>query len=355
MRLAEIDYDLPSEAIAQVPAEPRDSARLLLIRSGSYEHCLVSDLPDVLRRGDLLVVNETRVRSARVRGTRPSGAKAEVLLLRGRGDGWWEALVRPGRRLRPGSRIGVGAETLVVGDAIPGGRRLVRAERGDVAAVMAQAGEVPLPPYVRVPLADSERYQTVYSRLERSAAAPTAGLHFTQALRDRLATAEIGWATVDLQVGVDTFQPVRDEDPLEHQMHAERWSVPAETVAAIEQARLSGGRVVAVGTTTVRALESAATGGQLEPGEGDTRLYIVPGHEFRAVDALLTNFHAPRSSLLMLLTAVMGCRWREAYCVALREGYRFLSLGDAMIVAVEGSGVDLGRGGSCGSGRDPLV
>ena len=341
MRLADIDYDLPEDAIAQVPVEPRDGARLLVVDGTRYQHRTVSDLPGLLRPCDLVVANETRVRPARVSARRTSGGAVEILFLRpasGRGEeGWWEALVRPARRLKVGEVVEAEGHPVEIGAPSGDGARLVRAVDGDAGRVMAAAGTVPLPPYVRRSLDDPDRYQTVYARRAGSAAAPTAGLHLTADLLERLHQAGVGWATVDLEVGLDTFRPVREDDPGDHVIHSERWRVPPETVAAVDAARTAGGRVVAVGTTTVRALETAASGGALVAGAGESRLYIRPGHTFRAVDVLLTNFHAPRSTLLVLLTAVMGPRWREAYEVALAAGYRFLSLGDAMLVPVTGA------------------
>ena len=334
MRLADIDYDLPPEAVAQRPAEPRDSARLLVVGDEGYDHLQVHDLPELLRPGDLVVVNDTKVRRARVVGRRASGATAEILFLRPAVGGWWEALVRPGRRLRPGDRVSVNGREVEIGDRCGDGRRLVRGLGTKVEDVMADAGVLPLPPYVKSPLPDPLRYQTVYARRAGSAAAPTAGLHFTGELCRRLAERGVAWAAVDLEVGVDTFRPVRSDDPRDHAIHTERWRLPPSTVQAVDDARRAGGRVVAVGTTTVRALETAASRGRLEPGAGESRLYIQPGFRFRVADLLFTNFHAPRSTLLVLLAGVMGERWREAYAVALEQGYRFLSFGDAMLVRV---------------------
>jgi S-adenosylmethionine:tRNA ribosyltransferase-isomerase len=276
--------------------------------------------------GDLLVVNETRVIPARLRARRATGGRAEVLLLERRDDGTWEALVRPGGRLRAGERLDVGPGlAVVIGDRLDGGSRLVRIEADDEEEALARWGEVPLPPYIREPLDDPERYQTVYARRPGSVAAPTAGLHLTGELLDACRARGVEVATVELAVGLDTFKLVTAERPEEHRMHTERYAVPAATMAACAAAR----RVVAVGTTTVRALETAAATGALA---GRTGLFIHGDFRFRVVDVLLTNFHQPRSTLLMLLDAFIGDRWRALYELALDRGYRFLSFGDAMLV-----------------------
>jgi S-adenosylmethionine:tRNA ribosyltransferase-isomerase len=315
------DYDLPASAIAQTPVEPRDAARLLvaLDPNGAVAHRQVSDLADVLDEGDLLVVNETRVLPARLHLNKQTGGAVEVLLLE-EVDGHWQALVRPGRRVPPGTVLrGDPGLVVEVGDHVGDGRRLVRVD-GDI----ARHGEAPLPPYIHAPLADPERYQTVYAVAPGSVAAPTAGLHLTDALLERCRDRGIELAKVDLSVGLDTFRPVTAERPEDHQIHSERYHVPEATFDACRRAK----RVVAVGTTTVRALESAARG----PLGGRTSLFIHGDFRFRLVDVLLTNFHLPRSSLLLLLAAFAGERWRDLYDVALAEGYRFLSFGDAMLV-----------------------
>jgi S-adenosylmethionine:tRNA ribosyltransferase-isomerase len=316
------EYELPSSAIAQVPAEPRDSARLLVSLDTHVSHRRVRDLPDLLGPGDVLVLNDTRVRPARLRLRRASGGTAEVLLLEpcgGPGAATWEALVRPSRKLPPGTRLEAPELAVVVGDRLEGGRRQVEVH-GSVEA----HGVVPLPPYIRTPLADPERYQTVYARQPESVAAPTAGLHLTNAVLDRCRTAGVDIVYVSLVVGLDTFKPVVARDLDEHVMHTERYSVPETTMQACGRGR----RVIAVGTTTVRALESAARGRR----EGRTDLFIRAPFDFRVVDVLLTNFHFPRSTLLVLLEAFIGPRWRDLYTLALDEGYRFLSFGDAMLV-----------------------
>lgn len=335
----DFDYALAPERIAQVPLEPRDSSRLLhCLAEGGFEDRRFTDLPALLRPGDLLVANDTRVRAARLRGRCADGAAAEVLLLERLGPGRFTALVRPGRRLHTGATVvmATGIRVTVEGPA-PGhpGARLVRLDgAGDIDAAIEQAGEAPLPPYIRRPLADAARYQTVYATGEpASAAAPTAGLHFTHRVRDALAAAGIGWATVQLEVGLGTFAPITAAEVRDHRMHAERCTVPAATVSAIERAHSGGGRVIAVGTTVVRTLEAHAdASGRLRPGQLSTDLFITPGHRFRAVDGLLTNFHQPRSSLLVLLAAFIGApAWRSAYGHALDQGYRFLSFGDCML------------------------
>ena len=322
------DYPLPPESIAQTPAEPRDSARLLvaLDPAGGVAHRQVADLPDLLGPGDLLVVNETRVIPARLMLEKPTGGRVEVLLLEPVGPGRWEALVRPSRRVAPGTVLSSDGRPALVAGAEIGcgdGRRLV--EVRDQAAVDA-AGQVALPPYVHQPLDDPERYQTVYASTPGSVAAPTAGLHLTRGLLERCRDSGAELARVDLAVGLGTFRPIATERVEDHHMHSERYSVPDETMRRCQEAS----RVVAVGTTTVRALEAAAASGRLQ---GRTDLFIRPGFRFRVVDVLLTNFHLPRSSLLVMLAAFAGPRWRELYDVALAGGYRFLSFGDAMVAA----------------------
>jgi len=318
------DYLLPEEAIAQVPAEPRDSARLLQGLSDPPAHLRVSDLPALLGPGDVLVVNSSRVVPARLRLYKRSGGAAEVLLLEplpGQ-PGRWEALVRPGRRLAPGTVLFSGRTPVVeVGERRAGGNREVTSLVDDLTAY----GSVALPPYIRRPLADPERYQTVYSDQPGSVAAPTAGLHLTERVLDECRDRGVTVAAVDLAVGLGTFRPIKDGPVEAHTMHAERYRVPAATWQACQEAA----RVVAVGTTTVRALESAAATGRLE---GRTELFIQPGHRFSAVDVLMTKFHQPRSTLLVMLEAFAGPRWRGLYELALAEGYRFLSFGDAMVV-----------------------
>jgi len=344
VRTDDFDYDLPSGRIAQTPAEPRDSCRMLVLHreTGDIEHRMFADIGEYLRRGDLLVVNETRVLPARLHGIKEGGGggKVELLLLRERGADTWECLVRPGRRMKPGARVVLGdgeAFAQVVGAADDAGARLVQfqAREGRFIDALHRIGEVPLPPYITRPLADPELYQTVYATDERSAAAPTAGLHFTNGLLDRLVSEGAHIARVELDVGIDTFRPVSEDDPERHHIHTEHYRVSEQAAAAVAECRERGGRVVAVGTTSVRALESAWSEdeGGVRATEGSTELFILPGYDFRVVDAMVTNFHVPRSTLLMMISAFAG---REnvlrAYETALSEEYRFLSFGDAMLI-----------------------
>jgi len=331
VEIAEFDYVLPDDRIAQTPIEPRDVARLLVDRgSDPPEHRHVRDLPDVLRSGDVLVLNETRVIPARLRLRRATGGATEVLLL----EPWdadrrtWEALVRPGGKLAVGELLETGGVPLVrMGERTPAGDTFWVELIGDddPVVLLDRYGEMPLPPYISERLGDPERYQTVFSREPGSAAAPTAGLHFTPALFERLADAGIGIATVELVVGLDTFQPISTHDPLEHPMHTERFRVPPETADACRRAD----RVVAVGTTAVRALESSARTGE---SSGRTDLFIHRGFDWQVVDLMMTNFHLPRTTLLMMIDAFVGSRWRDLYGVALADDYRFLSFGDAMLL-----------------------
>jgi S-adenosylmethionine:tRNA ribosyltransferase-isomerase len=344
------DYDLPQELIAQTPVEPRDSSRLLVVKrsDGTLEHRQFRDLGQYLDAGDLLVANESRVMPARLAGRKiPSGGRVEVLLLRpapqpsdkGEESLHWEALVSPGRRVREGAVLGFGdpaagpyMQAEVVARAALGARVL----RFDVppARLIAELGQVPLPPYIREELKDPERYQTVYARAEGSAAAPTAGLHFTSEMIDALRARGIGFATVVLHVGLDTFRPVHEANVLDHKMHREWYQMSPETSEAIGRARSRGGRIVGVGTTTVRVLETATHAGQgLEAAEGWTDLFITPGHQFGLVDAMITNFHLPRTTLLMLVSAFAGAElMKRAYEEAIRHEYRFYSFGDAMLI-----------------------
>ena len=327
MDVADFDYGLPASAIAQTPVEPRDAARLLVDRGPgrSPDHHHVHDLPELLRPGDLVVVNETRVIPARLRLHRRTGGAAEVLLLERLDDtGSWDALVRPSGRLRDGEILAApdGTEVVEVG-ASTGDTRRVRLLVAD--DDLARIGDVPLPPYITTTLDDPERYQTVYARQPGSVAAPTAGLHLTPELLGRLGTHGIAMAPVELVVGLDTFKPVTVADPTQHRMHSERYRVPAATLAECREAH----RVVAIGTTTVRALEAAAATGE---AGGRTTLFIRRPYDWQVVDVLLTNFHLPRTTLLMMIDAFIGPRWRELYDTALATGYRFLSFGDAMLL-----------------------
>jgi len=342
VRISDFDYHLPRELIAQEPLPERDASRLLVLDrgSGTVTHRRFRDLPDLLDPGDLLVLNRSRVFPARLLGRRAGGGPAEVLLVRRKPDGSWDALVRPGRRLRPGTTVEVADDlTVRVEDGEPGSPlRRVRLLTGDAdpEETVARRGHVPLPPYIRRPdqAADRERYQTVYAREPGSVAAPTAGLHFTPALLEALAARGVERAFVVLHVGPGTFRPVEVEQVEDHRVDPEPSEVPAETAEAVARARDRGARVVAVGTTVTRALESAALPtGSLRPGRGETALVIVPGRPFQVVDALITNFHLPRSSLLLLVSAFAGReRVLAAYAEAVRERYRFYSYGDAMLV-----------------------
>ncbi len=389
MRTAAFDYALPPALIAQAPVTPRDSSRLLVVHREStarrFEHRRFTDIGDYLQAGDLLVANDTRVLPGRLWAQRPSGGGVELLLLRPVRDGWWEALARPARRLRAGTTLtlveppGRAAGELgpaASADAPPDPRIEVgeRTASGGVQvrplaaldAVLAYYGQVPLPPYIQRPLTDAERYQTIYGQREGSAAAPTAGLHFTPHLLDQLRAKQVQLAFVTLHIGPDTFRPIRTETVEGHKMHAEYVSLSAETAAAINAARAGGRRVIAVGTTAVRTLEAAALAaagcpplagspqeartlaaapagatGSTEHGapsdlpatSGWTALYITPGHQFRVVDALITNFHLPRSTLLVLVAAFAGRTLLfDAYQEALRLRYRFFSFGDAMLI-----------------------
>lgn len=338
MNLSEIDYSLPVEAIAQTAIEPRDSARLLCCHpDGTLLDSRIGELPRILEPGDLLVVNESRVRRARVAASRESGGRAEILFLNPLkaspdSDGWWEALVRPSRRIRIGEEISTeGGLRIEVGQRIAGGRRMARFVDRRTDEALNEVGSIPLPPYFTGSLDSDDRYQTCFARTTGSAAAPTAGLHFTSRLLDALNTAEVSVVVVDLEVGVDTFRPVSEEDPFDHAIHTERYSIPEATATAISDARARGGAVVAVGTTSLRAIESATSdSGFVSAGSGSADLLLGPGSKFH-VDGLLTNFHAPRTTLILLLAGLLP-KWRDAYSYALREGYRFLSFGDAMLV-----------------------
>ena len=334
MRTEEFDYTLPPGAIAQQPVEPRDAARLL--RADVLEDRKFSELPKLLNPGDLLVVNQTKVRAARLRGSKTAtGGAVELLLIRRLDDLQWEALVRPARRIRKGTLLSLGR---IDGEVISGpvaGEVVVslHAKAGDIEDLLIEQGELPLPPYIHLPLDDPDRYQTVFAKRVGSAAAPTAALHFTPMLIDALRIVGVGIAEVDLEVGLDTFRPISTPMIDEHEMHRETWEVPEETADAVAECRSRGGRVVAVGTTVVRTLESASQRhGLVGDGSGDTDLFISPGYRLKVVDAVITNFHAPRTTLIVMIAALLGERWRDVYQHALESGYRFLSFGDAMII-----------------------
>jgi S-adenosylmethionine:tRNA ribosyltransferase-isomerase len=341
--IAEFDYELPPELIAQHPLAERDASRLMVLRraGGEPEHRAIRDLPELLSPGDLLVANRSRVLPARLLGRRPGGASAELLLIARTGPDEWEALARPGRRLRPGDVVVVSPELSVRIEGTPqepDGRRRVRllSAGEESEPLLGRLGHVPLPPYIRRPDGpdDHARYQTVYAREPGSVAAPTAGLHFTEALLARLRERGVEWAELLLHVGPGTFRPVQAARVEDHRVDPEPFEIPEPTALAIRAARARGGRVVAVGTTTARALESAADcQGGVAPTCSRTGLVIVPGFRFRVFDALLTNFHLPRSSLLLLVAAFAGReRVLSAYADAVRNRYRFYSYGDAMLL-----------------------
>ncbi|MDZ4167251.1 MAG: tRNA preQ1(34) S-adenosylmethionine ribosyltransferase-isomerase QueA [Coriobacteriia bacterium] len=343
MRTDDFDYELPSGLIAQHPAEPRDACRLMVVdrASGQLDHRGFRDVLEYLHPGDVLVVNQTRVLPARLHGAKDeTGGAVEVLLLRRAYEDAWECLVKPGRRLKPGARVvfGDGELTGLVVDVLEdSGARLIQfhTRSGSFLDAVHRLGELPLPPYITEPLRDPSAYQTVYATDEHSVAAPTAGLHFTSELLDEVQRAGVHLATVELDVGLDTFRPVAAEDPHDHHIHSEHFRVPAHAAEAINDARARGSRVIAVGTTTVRALESAFNEetGLVEAAEGLTDLFILPGFSFGVVDALVTNYHMPRSTLLMMVSAFAGRELiMRAYDAARVEKYRFLSFGDAMLI-----------------------
>lgn len=331
MNLSDIDYELPEKLIAQHPVEPRDSARLLVATNPStVEHKHVTDLVDFLEPGDVMVVNDTRVLPARLALHRKTGGAAEVLLLEQRSSDFrlWEALVKPASKLKPDEVLEYfGKRVVRVGP---------RTEAGDTFVIeildenpmelLQRIGAMPLPPYIRSSLTDLERYQTVYARRMASAAAPTAGLHFTQELMARIVAKGVQVETVELVVGLDTFKPISTVDPLDHLIHSEFYSVDQRVMDACKEAK----RVIAIGTTATRALESVAASGQLT---GRTSLFITPGFQWKVVDIMLTNFHLPKTSLLLMIESFIGTRWRDIYAEAISEEYRFLSFGDAMLLA----------------------
>ena len=357
VRTSDFDYELPPELIAQTPVEPRDSSRLMVLdrATGEPEHRSFADVLDYLRPGDLMVFNQSRVIPARLFGVRDdNGGRVEFLLLRREADGVWEALARPGRRLRPGATVSIippdglelpsGLSVEVLESRAEG----LKAVRLSSETAIDRMGHTPLPPYIRSALVDPARYQTASAKEPSSAAAPTAGLHFTPELLSRISESGVETAFVTLHVGLDTFRPVQGDDPTDHHIHTERYSLDAPTADALNRARADGRRVIAVGTTSVRVLEQAAADAagtgtvKFQPVEGDASIYILPGHRFQAVDAMITNFHLPRSTLVMLVSAfaqhgaVQGDSGREmmlsAYSEAIRHRYRFYSFGDAMLI-----------------------
>ena len=340
MKTSDFDFFLPEELIAQTPLEKRDTSRLLTLdkTTGQTGHRHFYDLPSFLRPGDCLVLNDSRVLPARLIGRRPSGGVCEVLLLVDKGEGVWECLVRPGRKLKPGAQVifGEGQLTATVEAEVEDGKRLVRFHyQGIFLEILEQLGKMPLPPYIKAELQDNERYQTVYSRVVGSAAAPTAGLHFTPELLARIREMGVKVCYVTLHVGLGTFRPVKAENILEHEMHSEFCMISRETADAINETKRAGGRVICVGTTSCRTVESmAGEDGVMSERSGWTNIFIYPGYKFKVLDALITNFHLPQSTLIMLVSALAG---REhvltAYEEAVREGYRFFSFGDAMFIA----------------------
>lgn len=327
MLTSEFDYHLPPERIAQVPVEPRDAARLLDARDLS-DHTF-ADLPALLQPGDLVVVNRTRVRAARLRGHKTdTGGQVEALLLRRVSKSLWQAAVKPSRRLRPGVQIEFGGVEAAIEEGPDNGIVLLRI---DAEAAMAVAGEVPLPPYIHTVLADPDRYQTIFAQEPGSSAASTAALHFTADVTTKLHEHDIAMAEVVLHIGLDTFRPIAADTIEDHRIHTEEFEVFEDAARAIKECRQRQGKVIAIGTTVVRTLETVATGdGLVAADRGHTAHYITPGFEFTVVDGLVTNFHLPRTTLLVLLASFMGEGWHEAYQTALERGYRFASFGDAM-------------------------
>ena len=340
MKKSDFYFDLPAELIAQTPIERRDASRLLVLDkdSGAWEHRHFFDLPKYLRPGDCLILNNSRVLPARLLGQRlPGGGACEVLLLIDRGDKTWECLVRPGKHLRKGARLSFGGGELLaeVTSVLDGGNRLVRFYyEGVFLEVLDRLGKMPLPPYIREELQDRERYQTVYSKVVGSAAAPTAGLHFTEALLQKVQNMGVKVGYVTLHVGLGTFRPVKEDNITDHMMHSEYCVIPQETADLINETKRNGGRIICVGTTSCRTLETwAAEDGTMMANAGWTNIFIYPGYKFKVIDALITNFHLPESTLIMLVSALAGRRnVLNAYKEAVRERYRFFSFGDAMFI-----------------------
>jgi S-adenosylmethionine:tRNA ribosyltransferase-isomerase len=352
MKTSDFDYELPPSLIAQTPIEPRDASRMMVLdrRRGTIEHRHFRDILDYLQPGDVLVCNESRVIPARLYGRKvPSGGKVELLLIARRGENLWEALAR-GRKIRAGTRIEIGNKgqgdkraspvsrplPSITGEVISeteAGGRLLRFDRA-IEPLLDDLGITPLPPYIHEPLSDAERYQTIYARVRGSVAAPTAGLHFTPELIDEIGRKGIEFAFVILHIGLDTFRPIKEEQVEDHRIHTEYCQLPAEVADQLNCARAEGRRIIAVGTTSVRVLETAARAGkQIAPYSGWTDLFIYPGYPFRAVDVLITNFHLPRSTLLLLVAAFAGKDTMDrAYQEAIREEYRFYSFGDCMLI-----------------------
>ena len=340
MKTSDFDFQLPEELIAQTPLERRDASRLLTLdrESGAVGHHHFYDLPRFLRPGDCLVLNDSRVLPARLIGHRPTGGACEVLLLVDKGGDLWECLVRPGRKLKPGAQVifGDGQLTATVEEELNDGKRTVRFHyQGIFLEILEQLGKMPLPPYIKAELEDQERYQTVYSKVVGSAAAPTAGLHFTPELLEQVREMGVKVCYVTLHVGLGTFRPVKAEEITDHEMHSEFCKISQETADIINETKRNGGRVICVGTTSCRTVESfAAEDGTMSERSGWTSIFIYPGYKFKVLDALITNFHLPQSTLIMLVSALAG---REhvlaAYEEAVREKYRFFSFGDAMFIS----------------------
>lgn len=340
MKKSDFYFDLPERLIAQTPLKQRDGSRLLLLdkATGDIRHEHFFSLPEYLKAGDCLVLNNSRVLPARLIGSRASGGAVELVLLRDLGDGRWECLSRPGRKTKPGTELhfGDGELKAQVESVAEGGNRIVKfSYEGIFLEVLERLGKMPLPPYIKEELADSERYQTVYSRELGSAAAPTAGLHFTRELLKKIEDAGVRVCYVTLHVGLGTFRPVKEDDIENHEMHSEFCIIPEETARIVSETKRSGGRVIAVGTTSCRTLESfAAADGSLEACSGWTDIFIYPGYSFKCVDALVTNFHLPESTLIMLVSALAGREnVLEAYKNAVENEYRFFSFGDAMFIS----------------------
>lgn len=339
MKKSDFYFELPEELIAQTPLEKRDSSRLLHLdkHTGEIKHGRFRDIKEYLKPGDCLVLNDSRVLPARLYGTRSTGGSIEVVLLKDLGGGKWECLTRPGKKTRPGAEVyfGNGELKATVTDVVEDGNRILQFEyEGIFLEILDKLGKMPLPPYIKAELADRERYQTVYSRELGSAAAPTAGLHFTSELLEEIKAMGVKVCFVTLHVGLGTFRPVKEEDILDHEMHSEFCMISQETADAINETKRKGGRVIAVGTTSCRTLESfAGEDGTMTEKSGWTKIFIYPGYSFKCIDGLITNFHLPESTLIMLVSAMAG---REnilnAYNAAVAERYRFFSFGDAMII-----------------------
>lgn len=339
MKTSDFYYDLPEELIAQTPVEPRNSSRLMVLprNGGEIEHKHFYDLPEFLKPGDCLVLNNTRVLPARLYGTREdTGAVVEFVLLRQHGNKLWECLAGPGKKAKTGYKFRFSDKlTAIVTDVLEDGNRMIEfACEGDFFAVLDEVGQMPLPPYIKEKLKDKERYQTVYSKDAGSAAAPTAGLHFTKEMLESIKAMGVNIAYVTLHVGLGTFRPVKVEDVTQHKMHTEHYYIPEEAAKTINETRKNGGRVICVGTTSCRTVESCAKKyGEIRECSGDTDIFIYPGFEFKCMDGLITNFHLPESTLIMLASAFAGYdNVMNAYNTAVKERYRFFSFGDAMLI-----------------------